>query len=197
MLSEESGDQPNMPALLREALGCEKVYPVHRLDRTTQGLMLYAKTAEGAKRLSAAVQKNEVQKIYHAVAEGAPDPPHGEMTDLLFFDRRRGKSYVVTRERKGVKRAKLSYQTLSSAEKDGKTLSLLRITLETGRTHQIRVQLASRRHPIVGDRSYGSSVSCMNIMLCSAELHFDHPFTGERLDFYHYADNDYFWLFEN
>ena len=196
LLSESDEHKPNMPALLREELGCEDIYTVHRLDRTTQGLMVYALTAEGAKRLSEAVQRGEMEKIYLAVVEGTPDPLAGELTDLLFFDRKKNKSYVVKRERKGVKQARLHYETLDTAEHDGKTLSLLKIRLMTGRTHQIRVQFASRKMPLVSDRRYGSTVQSDNILLCSAQLRFTHPFSGDELHFSYFPDNDVFRNFD-
>lgn len=196
LLSEDDEKKPSMPALLREKIGCRNIYTVHRLDRTTQGLMVYALTAEAAKRLSAAAQRGEMEKIYLAALEGAPDPLAGELTDLLYFDRMKNKSYVVRRERKGVKQARLYYETLDTAEYDGKTLSLLKIRLMTGRTHQIRVQFASRKMPLVGDRRYGSTVESDNILLCSAELRFTHPFSGEELHFSYLPDNGLFSCFD-
>lgn len=196
VLSESDEYKPNMPALLQDEIGCEDIYTVHRLDRTTQGLMLYALTAEAAKRLSEAVQKGEVEKIYLAVVEGVPKTPAGELSDLLYFDRKKNKSYVVKRERKGVKEARLQYETLQTAERGGKTLSLLTIRLMTGRTHQIRVQFASRKMPLVGDRRYGSTVRSDNILLCSSQLRFTHPFSGEELQVSYLPDNDAFKCFD-
>ena len=194
VLSEDSESPADMPSLLRGELGCE-IYPVHRLDRTTQGLMVYAKTREAAKRLSAMVQRGELEKIYLAVVGGVPNEPSGEWEDLLYFDRRKNKSYVVNRERRGVKRARLCYETLSERVYEGQRLSLLRIRLLTGRTHQIRVQCASRALPLVGDRRYGSQISADTIALCAARLCFTHPFTGERLDFSYMPDDGVFRLF--
>ena len=196
VLSEGDEQKPNMPALLREEIGCRDVYTVHRLDRTTQGLMAYALTTEAAKRLSALVQKGEMEKIYLTVAEGTPETPAGELSDLLYFDRRKNKSYVVKRERKGVKEARLCYETLDTVKLDGKTLSLLKIRLLTGRTHQIRVQFASRKMPLVGDRRYGSTVESDNILLCSSQLRFTHPFSGEELHFAYLPDNGIFSCFD-
>lgn len=181
VLSEAHDTQPNLPAMLREQCGCE-VYPVHRLDKTTHGVMVFAKTRESAAKLSALIQKGEVEKTYLAVVEGVPEE-RGEMTDLLYFDRSKGKSYVVRRERKGVKQASLIYERLSTGELNGVTVSKVRIRLLTGRTHQIRVQFASRQMPLVGDRRYGSHIDAKNIALCAAELLFPHPITGEKLRF--------------
>ena len=182
VLSEFDEKKQNMPALLRDMTG-DTVYPVHRLDRTTQGVMVFAKTKEAAKRLSALIAQGKLVKTYLAVVQGVPEHPFAELRDLLFFDRRKNKSYVVKRERKGVKEARLRYETLDKADYEGISVSLLRIRLLTGRTHQIRVQFASRRLPLAGDRRYGSTLALDNIALCSAELSFRHPFTGEKMSF--------------
>ena len=182
VLSEAHESKPNLPALLGEEIGA-RAYPVHRLDRTTQGLMVYAKTEEAARRLSAMLQNGGIEKTDLAVIEGKPAEKEGKLTDLLFFDRRKNKSFVVKRERNGIKRAELDYTVLSTGEIDGNAVSLVKIRLLTGRTHQIRVQFASRKMPLVGDRRYGSRISDDEIALCSAELSFKHPFTGEALAF--------------
>ena len=194
VLSEHDEKKPNMPSLLSEETG-SKIFPVHRLDRTTQGLMVYAKTPEAAKRLSALIQNGGMTKIYLAAAQGIPETQSGEMTDLLFFDRRKNKSYVTQRKRAGVKEARLSYELLGTSELDGREISLLRIRLFTGRTHQIRVQLASRKMPLIGDRRYGSDIRADNIMLCSYKLSFTHPFTGEPLSFTYTPTDEVFSLF--
>lgn len=185
-----------MPSLLRDELGCDAVYPVHRLDRTTQGVMVYALTESAARRLSAMIQQGQVEKTYLAVAEGVPEDWQGEYTDLLYFDRRKNKSYVVKRERRGVKQARLQYQVLQTTENEGKRLSLLKINLLTGRTHQIRVQFASRKMPLVGDRRYGSHIPADHIQLCAARLSFSHPVTGEELTFSIDPTEEYFALFD-
>jgi len=181
VLSEAHASSPNMQAILRDLCGCE-VYPVHRLDKTTEGLMVYAKTKDAAAKLSLAIQQGQMQKTYLALVEGTPDE-YGELCDLLYYDRQRGKSFVVKRERRGVKEARLSYERLKTDELSGTAVSLLKICLLTGRTHQIRVQFASRKMPLVGDRRYGSHVPADNIALCASELRFPHPVTGEELQF--------------
>lgn len=181
VLSEAHESQPNLPAILRELCGCA-VYPVHRLDRTTEGLMVYAKTPAAAAGLSAAVAGGSMRKTYLAAVEGVPEET-GELRDLLYYDRTRRKSYVVQRERRGVKEARLRYERLASAGYEGREISLVRIVLLTGRTHQIRVQFASRRHPLVGDRRYGSTVPAREIALCACELAFPHPVTGDEMRF--------------
>ena len=145
--------------------------------------MVYAKTQEAARRLSAMIQQGRVEKTYLAVVEGVPD-------------RRKNKSYVVKRERKGVKQARLQYEVLQTIEHEGQWLSLLNIQLLTGRTHQIRVQFASRKMPLVGDRRYGSHIHADHIQLCAARLSFTHPVTGEEMRFSYDPTDEFFRLFK-
>lgn len=169
VLSEE----PGMPALLREQLGGEW-YCVHRLDKAVGGVMVYARTRKAAAALSAAVAEREMKKEYLAVCQGAPEPPAGTMEDLLFKDSGKNKAFVVKRERKGVKPARLSYETLAA----GKDSALVHVTLDTGRFHQIRVQFASRKHPLLGDRRYGGPTA-QQLGLWSWRLTIPDPDTGK------------------
>lgn len=179
LLSEDGTAGESICPLLREMLGVHAVYPVHRLDRAVGGVMVYALTKKAAAVLSAAVAESKLQKIYLAAVHGTPEPCVGEYTDLLFKDARKNKSYVVDRERKGVKRASLAYETLAAA--DG--LSLVRVTLHTGRSHQIRVQFASRKMPLVGDGKYGAVDHEKQIALFSHALTFPHPENGREMHF--------------
>lgn len=155
------------------------VKPVHRLDRATGGVMVYPLTDRSAAALSALVQDHEqFVKEYLAVVSGCPSEPSGEMQDLLYHDVRKNKSYVVNRKRGGVKHAKLTYEVLDTAEHGGDTYSLVRVRLQTGRTHQIRVQFASRRLPLAGDSRYGGLRTCP-LALWSYRLTFPHPTSGE------------------
>ena len=172
ILSEEGG----MPELLREAAGAAEIYCVHRLDRETGGLMVYAKTKRAAAALSAAIAENRLQKEYWAVVRGEA-PAEGTLRDLLYRDAARNKSYVVDRMRKGVRGAELSFRRAAFR----KGLSLLRVRLKTGRSHQIRVQFASRGLPLCGDRKYGSPDRDCPLALWSAALRFPHPLSGEIL----------------
>ncbi len=152
---------------LPEVLG-GNVLTVHRLDKNVGGVMVYAKNKETAARLSKQIQKGEMIKEYVALVEGAP-PQDGVFEDLLFKDSRKNKVFVVDRQRAGVKAAKLSYNRLTEGDQ-----SLVRVRLYTGRSHQIRVQFASRGFPIVGDKKYGAKGNEKEIRLFSCSLTFEH-----------------------
>jgi len=159
------------------------LYCVHRLDKETGGVTVYAKNEKTAAVLSEGFQKREIRKTYLALSEGCPENDTGEMKDLLFHDRRTNKTYVTDRERRGVKKASLSYEVLEKNIGPHK-LSLVKVELHTGRTHQIRVQFASRKMPLAGDRRYGAkTVYGRGIGLWSHMLRMIHPDTGEELFF--------------
>ena len=157
--------EADLPALLKRQLGCE-IYPVHRLDQAVGGVMVFAKTAPAAAKLSQAIAGGTLQKEYLAVLERSPEQTEGELSDFLFHDRTKNKTYVVSRQRKGVKEAKLAYRVLDVQN----GLCLVRIRLYTGRTHQIRVQFASRGMPLVGDGKYGSRKNAASPALWSYAL---------------------------
>lgn len=176
--------EKNMVTMLEEYFGC-KIYPIHRLDREVSGVMLYAKTAMAAAKLSEDVSKRAIKKEYIALIHGVPSEDKGVMEDLLFKDSKANKSYVVKRERKGVKKASLEYEILKSSGQ----LATVKILLHTGRTHQIRVQFASRKMSLVGDRKYGASDEFKQIGLWSYSLTFEHPITKEKMSFSRLPDN--------
>ena len=179
-LSESSGDgERSLPHVLAAQQGIEPLFAVHRLDREVSGVMVYAKNKAAAAKLSAQVADRSFEKEYLAVVEGVPVEDEATLTDLLFKDSRKNKSFVVDKKRAGVKEASLSYKTLTK----GEGRSLVRIKLHTGRTHQIRVQFASRRMPVLGDGKYGSSVRSGEIALASCSIKFKHPRTNKTVEF--------------
>lgn len=157
---------------------------VHRLDTPTGGVMVYAKTQAVTGKLAAVFSDHEAyEKVYLAVLSSPPDTPQGTLEDYLYHDKRQNKAFVVPPAadgtvRKGAKAAKLTYEILETLP-DG--LTLVRVKLHTGRTHQIRIQFASRGCPVAGDGKYGSRVKCPYIALWSHSLTFTHPVTGEKV----------------
>lgn len=160
-----------------------EIYPLHRLDREVGGVMIYARTKSAAAALSADIAKGDFKKEYIALVHGKPSAPCGEMHDLLFKDSRKNKSFVVKRMRKGVKEALLEYHIINTEKNDETTLSAVRVILHTGRTHQIRVQFASRGMPLAGDRKYGAKDCFSSIGLWSFRLCFNHPVSREEMQF--------------
>lgn len=176
LLSQDGGGKPSFTDKIKEHTKTE-IYPVHRLDKDVGGVMVYAKTQHSAAELSKQVADRTMEKNYLAVVHGKPEG--GDMEDLLFFDRGKNKSFVVERERKGVKKALLSYETVETREDK----SLVRVALHTGRTHQIRAQFASRKMSLYGDRRYGGRDEEKTIALWSYRIAFNHPVTKERMSF--------------
>ena len=166
--------EAEVPAAIREALGGD-VFPVHRLDKNVGGVMVYARTRQAAAVLSKAVQEGTLVKEYVAVVHGTP-PESGDWEDLLWKDSSKNKVFVVKRERRGVKKARLEFTRLTSGEE-----SLVRIRLHTGRSHQIRVQFSSRGFPLVGDHKYGSRDEKREPMLFSCCITF--PYKGKTMRF--------------
>lgn len=154
-----------VPAALKEQLGGE-VFPIHRLDKNVGGVMVFARTKQAAAALSKAVQEGTLVKEYVALVHGDPGE-FGDWTDLLWKDSAKNKVFVVKRERKGVKKARLEFTRLSQSEN-----ALVRIRLHTGRSHQIRVQFASRGFPLLGDHKYGARDDSPAPMLFSCCLTF-------------------------
>jgi 23S rRNA pseudouridine1911/1915/1917 synthase len=190
VLSEYSEHEPSVITALGDH---GMLYPVHRLDRAVGGVMVYAKTKRAAATLSSAVQRGELSKEYTAIVSGVPTPKTGEMRDLLFKDAAKNKSFVVDRSRKGAKEAILRYAVRDTREFGGRTFSRVDVELVTGRSHQIRVQFASRTFPLVGDGKYGSREKCPYLALFACALSFPHPTTGERMRFCAPVPDDHPW----
>ena len=161
---------------LEESVGAP-IYPVHRLDRETGGVMVYARTKEAAARLCDAVARHELEKEYVCIVRGVPEDREGVYRDLLLHDKQRNKTFIVDRMRGGVKEAVLTYRVIASK---GDT-SLVRVRLQTGRTHQIRVQFAGRKTPLIGDGKYGGGRG--DLALWSCHLAFLHPKSGKKMSF--------------
>ena len=181
LLSENSaGGMIGMADCLSEVLG-RPVYTVHRLDTGVGGVMVYAKNKHAAAELSSQVADRRMQKEYIALVHGVPAEPSAELRDFLFKDARKNKSYVIKKERKGAKEAILTYETAGSSDTRYGESTLVRIWLQTGRTHQIRVQFSSRKHPLIGDGKYGGSDNGAQIGLWLRELRFVDPKSGESV----------------
>ena len=183
LVCESTAKKDGLADLLSERTG-GYIGTVHRLDRGVGGVMVYAKTPAAAAKLSAAVAARELKKEYLTVVRGTLDPDAGEMRDLLFHDRRQNKTFVVERQRAGVKEALLEYDTvdrLTTAR--GEECSLVHVLLHTGRTHQIRVQFASRGHTLLGDGKYGARGDNRPIALFAKRLTFLHPVTRKPMQF--------------
>ena len=157
---------------------------VHRLDQPVEGILVFAKTSEAAGNLSKQMMAGGAGKYYLAVTEGKAKSSEGTLTDYLKKNGKANMSQVVSANTPGAKKAILHYKVLDQQEINGKSRTLLKIRLETGRHHQIRVQMAYAGMPLVGDRKYNP---CQNgrepLALCSAKLGFWHPVTKKQMKF--------------
>ena len=184
-----STDEPGgVPDLVREALGDTNIRTVHRLDRTVSGLMVLARRSKAAAELSRQIREGEFQKEYVAVIHGSPEE-EGELRDLLLRNKQERKTYVVQEHGKDVQEAILSFQILNRVE----AMTRVRIQLQTGRTHQIRVQFSNRGWPLAGDRKYGIPDEASEIALWSYRLAFKHPYSGKSMEFILEPPSDYPW----
>lgn len=177
-----STDEPGgLPELVRQALGDEKadVRTVHRLDRVVSGLMVLARNRAAASELSRQVREGGFGKEYLAVLHGVPPEPKGTLRDLMGRDKARRMSFVTKEPGKGIQEAVLDYEVLSTRD----AMSKVHVLLHTGRTHQIRVQFASRGLPLVGERKYSEADDPCELALWSYRLAFTHPVTGEKMEF--------------
>ena len=166
--------EQEIPAAIAAAIGGE-VFPIHRLDKNVGGCMVYARTRGAAAALSRAVQDGTMKKEYVALVHGAV-PESGDWEDLLWKDSVKNRVFVVKRERRGVKSARLEFTRLRAGDP-----ALVRILLHTGRSHQIRIQFASRGFPLLGDHKYGARDEFSAPMLYSCALTF--PMNGRTLHF--------------
>lgn len=187
-----STDEPGgLPDLVREALGDPNanIRTVHRLDRVVSGLMVLARTNKSAAELSRQIRDGQFDKEYLAVLHGVPAEKQATLQDLLLRSKAERKTYVVSEPEKDAQEAILRYELLSKTE----ALSLVRIKLVTGRTHQIRAQFSSRGFPLVGDRKYSHYEDDCEIALWSHKIAFHHPYTGKRMEFTREPPYGYPW----
>lgn len=187
-----STDEPGgLPELVRQALGNPKadVRTVHRLDRVVSGVMVLARNAVAASELSKQMRENLFEKEYLAVLHGVPEDTEGTLTDLLYRDKARRMTMVAKEPGKDVRQAILDYRVLGTSN----NLSEVLIRLHTGRTHQIRVQFASRGLPLVGERKYSEGEDSCEIALWSRKIRFVHPKTGRTVEFSQEPPQMYPW----
>lgn len=178
-ITSDEGDGGIVELIRRETDYSGELFVVHRLDREASGLMVLAKNSSAASNLNRQIAERTFDKYYLAAVHGVPEEKSGRFDDLLFRDIRKNKTYAVDRMRKGVRTASLEYEVLET--EDG--LSLVKIRLLTGRTHQIRVQFASRQMPLAGDSRYGAKGDDCDMALMSVRLGFNHPSGGGYMSF--------------
>ena len=186
-----STDEPGgLPELVRQELGDPgaDVRTVHRLDRVVGGLMVLARSAQAASELSRQIREGSFEKEYLAVVHGDCDDS-GEFRDLMFRDKARKMSFITDTPAKGVQEAVLIYETL---EREGQ-LSLVRVRLMTGRTHQIRCQFAHHGHPLAGERKYSTLNDPWPLALWSCRLAFRHPETGKPMTYLRFPAHQEPW----
>ena len=193
--SKNKEDMPTLLSGYRRDKGEDTyIWVVHRLDVATGGAMIYSKRSDMTGKLSALVQSGDYKKVYLAVVHGEPAEQSGEMRDLLYHDKMKNKSFVCDKKRNGVKEAILNYRVLEVAENEnGEKMSLVEVELVTGRTHQIRVQFASRKLPLVGDGKYGSRDNHATCALWSHKVELVHPITKKIILAESMPQNGYPW----
>ncbi|MBC5998234.1 RluA family pseudouridine synthase [Romboutsia ilealis] len=164
---------------------------IHRLDRPVGGVMVFAKTSKAASRLSEQVRNKSFKKTYRAVIHGTMNKKEDTLKDYLYKNKKTNMVSVVNKNHKEAKNAELDYETLQSKN----NFSLVQIDLKTGRPHQIRVQFASRNHPLFGDQRYGQDVNKVGqqIALWSYKIEITHPTTKEKMEFICEPPKEYPW----
>lgn len=199
-VQEDASGDPDMLTLLKEDLKLRYNKPgnvflglVHRLDRPVGGAMIFAKTSKAASRLSEAVRSRQFEKTYLAAVHGVPSPKAGRLTHYLLKDERTNTVSVVPKGTSGAKEAILDYTVIGSAEAEG--LSLVRVELHTGRSHQIRVQFSHTGCPLYGDQKYGAKLNKpgQQIALWSSFVGFPHPVTKEPVRLVSQPPQEYPW----
>lgn len=188
-----STDEPGgVPELLRQALGDSDadVRTVHRLDRVVAGLMVLARNPQAASELSRQIRDGVFVKEYCAMIHGAPHEKQGTFRDMLWRDKARKMSFVVGEGQKDAQEAILHYEVENTLQ----NYTRVRVRLVTGRTHQIRVQFASRGMPLMGERKYSTLEDSCELALWSCKLGFRHPATGVWVEFEKMPPDSYPWM---
>ena len=192
--ADESGD-PDMLSVVKEYIknkydkpGNVYVGLVHRLDRPTGGLMVFARTSKAAERLCDAIKNGDFEKTYLCVTCGEPKPLNGHLTHYLKKNEKTNTVAIVPMMTEGAKKAELEYSVLQTLN----DFSLVKVSLITGRSHQIRAQMAFNGTPLFADAKYGADKRTLkhNLALWSTVLRFTHPTTGERLAYIAYPLED-------
>lgn len=158
----------------------EELYLIHRLDRVVGGLLLFARNKKSAVALNRAITEGSIRKEYLLVTDGHAEPS-GVLEDYLIKDNATSRAHSVPKERKGAKYARLSYETLAYATDADRPLSLVRVKLDTGRFHQIRIQFSVRHLPLLGDGKYGSKTNKCKVSLFAYRLTFPHGKTTKTV----------------
>ena len=154
---------------------------VHRLDRPTGGVMVFAKTSKAASRLSEQIRNNEIHKKYLAIVDGKMEKEKGHFEDYLYKNEKTNTSRIAKPNEKNAKLASLDYEVIKYNKEIN--MSVVKVDLQTGRHHQIRVQFASRGHSLSGDQKYGTRGRGKQLALWAYSLSFTHPTTKEPLTF--------------
>ena len=193
-VQEDASGDPDLLNFLKEDLKVRYGKPgnvylglVHRLDRPTGGVMVFAKTSKAAARLSRGIREGEFEKKYLTVVVGRPKEDSATLVHYLKKNTVNNSVYLCSAATEGAKRAELDYTVL---ETQGQ-VSLLKVRLKTGRGHQIRVQMQAIDTPVFGDVKYGGALAKgYNMALWAAELRFEHPTTGAKMVFISYPPED-------
>ena len=164
---------------------------VHRLDRPTGGVMVFAKTSKAASRLSEQVRNKEFHKQYLCIIDGKMENSKGTFKDYLYKNERANTSRIAKPNEKNAKEAILDYEVIKYNEEIN--LSVIKVNLHTGRHHQIRVQFSSRKHSLYGDQKYGTRGKGKQLALWAYSLSFKHPTTKEELSFEDYPEKIGSW----
>lgn len=194
--ADKSGDE-DMLTLVKEYIkekynkqGNVYLGLVHRLDRMTSGLMVFAKTSKSASRLSNSIREGDFKKEYVAAVTGKLEGT-GELQNYLFKDERTNMSQVVADNKKNAKLAKLEYKVIGNTIQKDRDYTYVRIKLHTGRHHQIRVQFSHITHPLYGDIKYGGVKGELALVACS--LKFIHPTKDEYMEFEYMPEKTGIW----